>query len=118
MREFDSAQVQRLLAGPSFTEDTSERVCPACGAASVRTYVHRRTGAGRPALITYSWCAACRRFKGWTGPDSGELAFTDPLADLSAAGRRELERDFDAFLRRLDGLWDSGELPQRFGEGA
>lgn len=114
MPEFDAAQVKRLTAGPSFAEDRSERVCPACNAKAIRTYVSRNaSGRRRPSLTTYSWCAACRRRKGWTGPDTG-LRFTDPLA----GERREppsAEGGFAGFLRRLDELWAAGELPQRFG---
>ncbi|MFC5028773.1 hypothetical protein C8250_025920 [Streptomyces sp. So13.3] len=114
MQEFDSGQVEQLLAGARFVDDPAERVCPACGQQAVRTYVDRRGAPARPVLITYSWCASCRRHKGWTGPDLGDLGFDDPLQELSATERDALSRDFDAFLRRLDALWEEGRLPQRF----
>jgi hypothetical protein len=113
--EFDSMQVNELLKGTRFVDAPGERPCPACGKRAVRTYVYRVAGNGRrPARISYSWCANCRRFKGWTGPDLGDLEFDDPLAGLSPAQRQEAERDIDAFFRRLDTLWESGELPQHF----
>jgi hypothetical protein len=39
---------------------------------------------------------------------------SDPLAVLSAAERRELERSLTGFLAHLDRLWDEGVLPQSF----
>lgn len=77
-------------------------------------YIYRPNMEGRPSRITYAWCASCRRFKGWTGPDNDGLEFSDPLSELSASERRGLQQDFDSFLRRLDELWDAGELPQSF----
>ncbi|MFD5700222.1 hypothetical protein [Streptomyces lasiicapitis] len=64
--------------------------------------------------ITYAWCATCRRFKGWTGPDIDGLEFNDPLEKLPQEKRRNLQQDFTLFLDHLDKLWSSGELPQRF----
>ncbi|WP_157184877.1 hypothetical protein [Nocardia niigatensis] len=114
MREYDSNQVEELLAGSRFIEDPTERTCPACGNRAVRTYVYRNVAAHRTTRITYTWCAVCRRFKGWTGPDLGELAFSDPLGSLSPADRREMEQGFDRFFETLDKLWSAGELPQKF----
>jgi hypothetical protein len=108
-------QVNELMKGPRFVDAPGERPCPACGKRAVRTYVYRAAESPqRPARISYSWCVNCRRFKGWTGPDLGDLEFNDPLGDLSLAQRKKAERDIDAFFRKLDVLWDSGELPQRF----
>ena len=45
------------------------------------------------------------------------LVFSDPLATLSAAERRELERSLVGFLAHLDELWDAGALPQTFTAG-
>lgn len=114
MREYDQSQIPALVAGPRFIDEPTERICPACGHRAVRTYVYRNTGPGRTARITYSWCASCRRFKGWTGPDSDGLKFSDPLESLSQDDRNEMTRDLDEFFKTLDKLWESGELPQRF----
>ena len=113
MREFDAEQVQQLLSGPKFIDEPTERRCPACGAQAVRTYVHRRVGPYRTVRITYSWCASCRRHKGWTGPDAGPT-FDDPLLQLSEAARADLLGDLEALFTRLDELWEAGRLPQTF----
>jgi hypothetical protein len=42
------------------------------------------------------------------------VVFADPLAVLSAAERREVERTLVGFLAHLDRLWDAGVLPQSF----
>ncbi|MFF2845468.1 hypothetical protein ACFVT5_03930 [Streptomyces sp. NPDC058001] len=114
MQEFDVDQVKQLVQGPKFYEDQSERVCPACGERAVRTYVYRSHLRKRPTLISYMWCASCRRFKGWTGPDLGTFDFTDPLERLSTDERTTLTRDFAGWFRSLDRLWETGELPQSF----
>ncbi|MEU5777581.1 hypothetical protein ABZ819_30305 [Streptomyces venezuelae] len=113
-QEFDHEQAAQLLAGTRFIDDPSERVCPACRSRSVRVYVYRfRTGA-RASLITYAWCSACRRFKGWTGPDLRDLEFSDPLGEHPDERSRAQQGDFDGFLRKLDDLWETGDLPQEF----
>jgi hypothetical protein len=114
MREYAHEQVSALLSGPKFFDDPVERVCPACDRLAVRTYVYHDTNRARALRITYSWCASCRRFKGWTGPNLGELEFSDPLAELTSDERRALEGDMDTFFGRLDALWEEGELPQHF----
>lgn len=114
MRDYDYREVETLLEGPRFVDDPTERVCPACGSVAVRAYVYRNVAAHRTTRITYMWCAVCRRFKGWTGLDSNDLTFSDPLESLSFEQRREMEKDFDKFFRELDQLWDAGELPQTF----
>ncbi|WP_306334641.1 hypothetical protein [Streptomyces sp. KL118A] len=113
-QEFTHEQASQLLSGTSFLDDPSERVCPACRSRSIRVYVYRHRAGARASLITYAWCAACRRFKGWTGPDLGDLEFTDPLSRHTEERSQAQREDFDGFLRRLDVLWDTGELPQEF----
>ena len=80
----------------------------------MRFYVYRHDAGRRPSRISYAWCASCRRFKGWTGPDLDNLKFKDPLGHLSHDQRRTLETDFESFLNRLDKLWEEGKLPQTF----
>lgn len=113
MREFDAEQVRQLVAGPKFVDEPTERVCPACGKQAVRTYIYRHVGPYRTVRMTYSWCASCRRFKGWTGPDMGP-DFDDPLLDLSDTARNDLLDDLASLFAHLDTLWETGRLPQTF----
>ncbi|MEU0641590.1 hypothetical protein [Streptomyces umbrinus] len=112
MREFDMDQVKEFVAGGKSYEDQSERTYPACGNALVRTYVYRSHIRQWPTLISWMWCANCRRFKGWTGPDLGTFDFTDPLEKLSTDERTAMSKDFGCYFRHLDRLWETGELPQ------
>lgn len=111
---FTGDQVAALTRGPSFLADPGERECPACGAVSVRAYVTQPESARRPTLVSYVWCAACRKFVGTRAAHPAGLVFSDPLALLSAAERRELERSLTGFLTHLDDLWNEGVLPQSF----
>ncbi|MEV6069436.1 hypothetical protein AB0L82_23065 [Nocardia sp. NPDC052001] len=114
MRQYDSHEVAKLDFGTSFVDDQSERECPACELVGVRTYVYRYGGASRSVLITYSWCKLCRRFKGWTGADSGEFTYSDPIEPLPEPEREIYRRSLAKLLPKLDKLWDEGELPQTF----
>ena len=121
---FSGDQVAALTRGQSFFADPGERVCPACGGHHLRAYVTtppRRPGnrdetapGGRPTLVTYAWCGACRRFVGTRSRHPEGLVFADPLAALTEAERRDLERSLVGFLEHLDRLWDDGVLPQTF----
>jgi hypothetical protein len=111
---FDAAQVEALAQGVSFLSEPAERQCPACGERAVRAYLSSPPGARRPTLVSYVWCSACRRFVGSRSALPAGLVFSDPLATLDAAQRRELERTLVGFLAHLDALWDSGALPQSF----
>lgn len=114
MEEYCYQQQAALVSGPKFFEDSTERICPVCEKRAVRTYIYRNSATHRVTRITYMWCASCRRFKGWTGPDTDGLIMSDPLKTLSSGERRKLEDDPDAFFVLLDGLWDAGKLPQKF----
>lgn len=109
---FDWPHLQSL-ASPSWARP-AERVCPACGAASVRFYMYGSQRLGRPTVVTYTWCADCRRFDGTTGPRPAGFAFTDPL---SPQRRDELGHEVSGLLDYLDRLWDEGHLPQAFAVG-
>ncbi len=111
---FNGSQVEILAQDTGFPEDPRERDCPACGVRAVRVYLSASPQARRPTLVSYVWCAACRRFVGTRAAHPDGLEFTDPLAELTAERRRELERTVVGFLDHLDRLWDSGVLPQRF----
>lgn len=113
-RSFDAAQVEALAQGTSFLAEPGERDCPACGERSVRAYLSSPAGARRPTLVSYVWCSACRRFVGTRAAHPAGLVFSDPLASLGAAERRELERTLVGFLAHLDALWEAGALPQSF----
>ncbi|MCA2217224.1 hypothetical protein [Jidongwangia harbinensis] len=113
-RSFDAGQVEALAQGTSFLVEPGERDCPACGERAVRAYLTTPEAARRPTLVSYVWCSACRRFVGTRAAHPAGLVFSDPLALLSTAERRELERSLTGFLAHLDRLWDDGVLPQSF----
>jgi hypothetical protein len=111
---FTADQVAVLAQGASFLVEPGERDCPGCGRRSVRAYVNAPENARRPTLVSYVWCSACRSFVGTRAKYPAGLVFSDPLAALPAAQRRELERSLIGFLAHLDRLWDDGVLPQSF----
>ena len=111
---FTGPQVEALAQGESFFRSPGERECPACGRRSVRAYVNAPENARRPTLVSYVWCTACRKFVGTRAKHPDGLVFSDPLAALSPAERREIERSLVGFLAHLDRLWDDGVLPQTF----
>lgn len=111
---FSADEVVALTRGESFFAAPGERICPACGERSLRAYVNAPENARRPTLVSYVWCSACRKFVGTRAKHPEGLVFSDPLAVLSVAERRELERSLVGFLAHLDRLWDEGVLPQSF----
>lgn len=111
---FSGDQVAALTEGTSFFLEPGERECPSCGEVRLRAYVCKPPQARRPTLVSYVWCAGCRKFVGSRSKHPEGLIFSDPLEALDSAGRRELERSLAGFLEHLDGLWDSGVLPQTF----
>lgn len=84
-------------------------MCPACGAKALRFYMHGWTRLGRPTVITYLWCANCRRYDGSTGPRPAGFDFTDPVPPDR---HNDFTDDLAGFLRFVDRLWDEGRLPQ------
>jgi hypothetical protein len=114
MRPFTADQIAALARGASFLAEPGERECPACGRRAVRTYLTVPENARRPTLVSYVWCAACRRFVGTRARHPEGVVFADPLAALAPAERREMERSVVGFLEHLDRLWDAGALPQSF----
>jgi len=113
-QSFSGDEVAALTHGESFFLAPGERVCPACGEQRLRAYVTTPPAARRPTLVSYVWCASCRKFVGTRAKHPEGLVFGDPLAVLSADERRELERSLVGFLAHLDQLWDTGVLPQSF----
>jgi len=111
---FSPDQVAALTQGSSFFAEPGERECPACGEHRVRAYVSSPENARRPTLVSYVWCAACLRFVGTRARHPEGVVFSDPVAALPAAERRELEGSLIGFLAHLDRLWDDGVLPQSF----
>jgi hypothetical protein len=111
---FTGDEVAALTTGESFMVAPGERECPACGERCLRAYVTKPALARRPTLVSYVWCSACRKFVGTRARHPDGLVFSDPLATLSDAERRQLERSLTGFLAHLDGLWDAGVLPQTF----
>jgi len=111
---FSPDEIAQLTQGESFFVAPGERICPACGEKRLRAYVNAPPQARRPTLVSYVWCAACRKFVGTRAKHPAGLVFSDPLAVLSPAERRELERSLIGFLAHLDELWEAGALPQTF----
>ncbi|BBH64417.1 hypothetical protein ACTI_11020 [Actinoplanes sp. OR16] len=111
---FSADEVAALTRGESFFADPGERECPACGERRLRAYFTTPAAARRPTLVSYVWCGACDKFVGTRAKHPEGLIFSDPLAVLPAAERRELERTLTGFLAHLDALWDRGALPQTF----
>jgi hypothetical protein len=111
---FSPDQVAALAQGESFFAAPGERDCPACGERRIRAYVTTPPRAKRPTLVSYVWCAACRRFVGTRAKHPEGLVFSDPLAVLPEAERRALEGSLTGFLSHLDDLWDRNVLPQTF----
>jgi hypothetical protein len=111
---FSGDEVAALATGSSFFVAPGERDCPSCGERRLRAYVNAPAQARRPTLVSYVWCSACRRFVGTRAKHPEGLVFSDPLAVLTPAERRELEGSLVGFLAHLDRLWDEGVLPQTF----
>ncbi|WP_369206045.1 hypothetical protein [Streptomyces sp. PU-14G] len=110
---FSKDQEQSVVDQSRFLDEVDNQgICPACGKKTLRTYAYIHESRLRKSLVTYVWCASCRRMKSWFGAFTLGIEFTDPLAHYSSAARTDMERDIDTFLRRLDHLWDRGELPQ------
>ncbi|WP_433297112.1 hypothetical protein ACQP2F_40130 [Actinoplanes sp. CA-030573] len=114
MNTFSADEVAALATGESFFAAPGERLCPACGEKRLRAYVNTPPNARRPTLVSYVWCAACAKFVGTRAKHPEGLVFSDPLAAMPAAERRELERSLVGFLAYLDRLWEEGALPQTF----
>ena len=112
--DFSGDEVAALTRGASFFAEPGERDCPACGRRRLRAYVNAPPHTRRPTLVSYVWCAACRKFVGTRARHPEGLVFSDPLAVLPAAERRRLESTLVGFLAHLDRLWDDGVLPQTF----
>jgi hypothetical protein len=111
---FSGDEVAALTQGTSFFAEPGERDCPSCGCRRLRAYVNNPPQARRPTLVSYVWCAACRKFVGTRSKHPDGLVFSDPLALLPVEERRALERTLTGFLAHLDRLWDDGLLPQTF----
>jgi len=111
---FSGDEVAALTQGESFFAAPAQRDCPACGRRRLRAYVTNPARARRPTLVSYAWCGACRKFVGTRSKHPEGLVFSDPLALLPDAERRELERSLTGFLDHLEQLWDAGVLPQTF----
>lgn len=114
MKSFNDAEIRALAGQPSFVDDQSQRSCPACGAVSVRSYVHEFSRAGRPALNWRTWCASCRRMCSSVGAGLKGVSFSDPFDHMSQDERRIASADSNGFFDKLDRLWEQGSLPQTF----
>ncbi|MER6622370.1 hypothetical protein [Streptomyces sp. NPDC000931] len=115
MKRFASQEVEAIGRGRKFLQDQSEWLCPACGEVSVRTYLRETRRANRPALINYTWCAACRRMTESSGPMPPGLIISDPWRELDPVAWAEFDTSLSKLFARLDRLWQDGVLPQSFG---
>ncbi|MDF5751877.1 hypothetical protein [Spongiactinospora sp. TRM90649] len=66
-------------------------------------------------MIGYTWCAACRRVAGSTGPLPPGLVISDRWRELDPEAWEEFDRTLPRLLARLDRLWEKGVLPQSIG---
>jgi hypothetical protein len=114
VRRFEPSEIEVLGQGRNFLKDQSEWRCPSCGEIAVRTYFRQTQHAGRPAVISYTWCAACRKMAGSTGPLPAGLVISDEWREKDPAGWEEFDRNLPKLFSRLDRLWADGVLPQRF----
>src|SRR4051794_5141508 len=109
---FTTAEIETLGRERNFLRDRSEWLCPACGEVKIRTYLRNAKHADRPAVISYTWCAACRRMAGSTGALPPGLTIADPWRELAPAAWEEFDRSLPRLFARLDRLWEDGVLPQ------
>lgn len=112
LTRFTSSEVEALGRDRNFLRDQSEWLCPSCGEVSVRTYLRNTKHANRPAVISYTWCAACRKVSGSTGPLPPGLTISDPWRELDPAAWEEFDISLLRLFARLDRLWEDGVLPQ------
>ncbi|MEU3064316.1 hypothetical protein AB0P12_06980 [Streptomyces subrutilus] len=63
-------------------------------------------------MISYTWCAACRRMSGSTGPLPPGLNISDPWRELDPAAWERFDSNLPRLFTRLDRLWEEGVLPQ------
>jgi hypothetical protein len=92
--------------------DSGERLCASCGKQTLRFYYHELSKTGRIGT-SYFWCRGCRKTAHSTGPRLSErYTYDDPFATIAADefGAMEVHNWYD----RLDDLWESKVLPQRF----
>ena len=113
-KNFNSQQLQALTTGTPFPQDPQERVCPACGATDVRSYLYKSDRNGRPTIIGYSWSTNCHRYTGSTSAYPDGLTFNDPMEELPPEERDRLQYNLDQLFEYLNEQWDIGSLPQRF----
>ncbi|MFF1273492.1 hypothetical protein ACFVZC_08805 [Streptomyces marokkonensis] len=112
MKRFMPSEIETLGRERKFLQDQSEWLCPACGEVAVRSYLRATQHANRPAVISYTWCAACRRMAGATSPLPPGLVISDPWRDVDPVAWEEFDRSLPRLFVRLDELWESGVLPQ------
>lgn len=109
---FTPSEIEALGRERNFLRDQSEWLCPSCGEVSVRTYLRNTQHANRPAVISYTWCAACRKMSGSTGPLPPGLIISDPWRELDPAAWDQFDTSLPRLFARLDRLWEDGVLPQ------
>jgi predicted RNA-binding Zn-ribbon protein involved in translation (DUF1610 family) len=112
MGRFTSSEIETLSRERNFLRDQAEWPCPSCGKAKIRTYLRNTKRADRPAVISYTWCAHCRKMSGSTGPLPPGLTISDPWRELDPEAWEQFDTSLPRFFARLDQLWEDGVLPQ------
>jgi hypothetical protein len=106
-RGYDYGDLQELARSTSEAY-RSERLCPACGQVSVRSYRYPSERSTGTTQVSYVWCVQCHRYHGATSPRVVE-GLSDPLTPHEHA---QLDDDLPRLFDRLDQLWDEGALPR------
>ncbi|KJY37385.1 hypothetical protein [Streptomyces sp. NRRL S-495] len=91
----------------------TERICPVCDHAGLRSYHHEEFGRSGPSMINYLWCPACHAYASSFTAADRRTVDRDPLADAHGDRIAEVMRDPEGLLRILDGYWTAGSLPQQ-----
>jgi len=111
---FSNQEVQEMARQNRLRKLTEpgERLCSSCGEQALRFYYHELSGTSRIGT-SYFWCPHCRKIAHSSGPRlSDRFDYDDPFRALGAAEFGSLETQ--DWYERLDKLWDSNVLPQRF----
>ncbi|MFF9645331.1 hypothetical protein [Kitasatospora aureofaciens] len=109
-RRYDETDREALRA--QLDRPVTERTCPVCGHAGLRSYHREKLGRDTPSMINYLWCPACHAYSSSFTSAERRTIDRDPLADAYGDRAPELMRDPEALLTVLDGFWNDGRLPQ------
>jgi len=100
----DALTIERSFGDKPFWVEPRQVVCPIEQTVTVRSYFQRLSG-GKTAR--YRWCSGCHHYSGQTVGKPPPPVFADPV-------QADVVRGLQRLLDELDGLWDTGILPQAF----